>query len=91
MFYIKILETFIFSVLLDKNDYNIFHKNFKPIKIMVILILFGNVFFSMYLMNTLFKVHQRIEEICPNIYDEATEKKLQKALGDDEEEANKKE
>lgn len=88
MFYIKLLETFIFSVLLDKNEYNIFHKNFKPIKIIVILILFGNVFFSVYLMNTLFKVHQRIEVLCPVIYDEATEKKLQKALGN-EEEANK--
>lgn len=90
MFYVKILETFIFSVLLDKSEYNIFHKNFKPIKIMVILILFGNVGFSVYLMNTLFKVHQRIEAMCPIIYDEATDEKLQKALGD-EEEANKKE
>ena len=85
MFYFKILETFIFSVLLDKSEYNIFHKNFKPIKTLVILILFGNLFFSVYLMNTLFKVHQRIELICPVIYDEVTEEKPQRALGADEE------
>lgn len=69
MTYLKLLETFVLGVLMDKNEYNFFHKNFRPIKLLVILLLSGNVIFTGYLLTKFNRVHQVIVEHCPAVFE----------------------
>lgn len=70
MGYIKILEVFILNVLFNKNEYNIFHKNFKPVKVIAILLLVCNVFFTFYLVDVIIKINKNVHEICPDMFKE---------------------
>lgn len=70
MGYIKILEVFVLNILFSKNEYNVFHKNFKPVKVLVILFLVGNLFFSIYLINVIMKINSNVHEICPDVFKE---------------------
>lgn len=65
--YLKLLETFVLTVLMDKNEYNFFHKDFRPIKLLIILALSANVFFTFYLVSKLSRVHDVIAQHCPAI------------------------
>lgn len=67
MEYITALQMFIVSVLFDKNDYNFKHKNFKPLKVLVVFALLGNLWFTVYLLNTIHRIQQRVEKECPGL------------------------
>lgn len=69
MTYLKLLETFVLGVLMDKNEYNFFHKNFRPIKLLVILLLSGNVMFTIYLLGKFNRVHEVIVAHCPAVFE----------------------
>ena len=69
MTYLKLLETFVLSVLMDKTEYNFFHKNFRPVKLIIILALVGNVVFTGYLLTKFNRVHAIIMTNCPAIFD----------------------
>lgn len=74
MAYLKLLEVFVLSVLMDKTEYNFFHKNFKPLRVIAISILVGNLFFTFYLVSVLNKTHQLLEQSCPQIFEIAKAK-----------------
>jgi hypothetical protein len=65
--YFKLLELFILKTLFRKGEYNITSKEFNPIKFFTILLLTLNVFFTIYLMTQLSKVHDIITKECPQI------------------------
>lgn len=67
MYYFKILKVFIFGILLEKEEYNIFSKKFKPLKVLVIFFLWLNVIFSIYLFKTLVSVRALIDKECPQV------------------------
>lgn len=67
MYYFKILEVFIFGILMDKNEYNIFSRSFKPLKVTVIIALWLNVVFSIYEFRALVNVRAKIEANCPDL------------------------
>lgn len=71
--YFKILEAFILKTLFNKGEYNITSKEFNPIKFFTIILLVANVFFTGYLMVQLNKVHDVIQERCPQIFTEKKE------------------
>lgn len=73
MTYLKLLETFVLGVLMDKNEYNFFHKNFRPIKLLVILLLSGNVMFTVYLLGKFNRLHQVIVAHCPAVFETPTQ------------------
>lgn len=72
MSYFRLLEMFVLTVLMDKNEYNFFHKNFRPVKLMVVLILSANVVFTGYLLNKLTRVHDVILDQCPTVFEKKT-------------------
>lgn len=67
--YLKLLETFVLGVLMDKTEYNFFHKNFRPVKLLVILLLTGNVAFTVYLLAKFNRVHEVIVAQCPSVFE----------------------
>lgn len=67
MYYFKILEVFILGVLMDKDEYNIFSKSFKPVKVVMVTLLWLNVIFSIYMVRTLIHVRAKIEAECAHI------------------------
>lgn len=62
--YVKILLSFILTIVMDKNDYNFFHKNFKPVRVVIIMALALNVPFSLYLMDVLHDTTKQMEKYC---------------------------
>lgn len=80
--YLKILETFVLTVLMDKTEYNFFHKNFRPIRLFTILILVGNVIFTVYLLSKIDRVHKVIVTKCPAVFERAAKPAV--ALADSE-------
>lgn len=70
--YLKILETFVLSVLMDKTEYNFFHKNFRPVKLLVILFLVSNLGFTVYLLTKLNRVYVVVAEHCPTVFESKT-------------------
>lgn len=70
MTYLKLLETFVLSVLMDKSEYNFFHKNFRPVKLLVIMVLSGNVIFTGYLLSKFNRVHEVIAQRCPVVFED---------------------
>ena len=74
MSYFKLLEIFVLSVLFDKSDYNFRDKRFKPMKILVVGILTGNVAFTVYLLQVLTDMHDKVALSCPDVLTEAERK-----------------
>lgn len=62
--YVKILLSFILTIVMEKNDYNFFHKNFKPIRVVIITALVLNVPFTWYLMDVLHDTGVKMEKMC---------------------------
>ena len=62
--YVKILLSFILSIVMDKNDYNFFHKNFKPLRVISIMLLVLNVPFTWYLLDVLHDNAKQMEKYC---------------------------
>lgn len=74
MAYFKLLETFVLSVLFDKSDYNFRDKRFKPLKILVVIMLTSNVIFTVYLLQVLTDMHDKVALSCPAVLTEAERK-----------------
>lgn len=62
--YVKILLSFILTIVMDKNDYNFFHINFKPVRVVIITALALNVPFTWYLLNVLHDTGVHMEKSC---------------------------
>jgi len=65
--YFRLLEIFILRTLFAKDEYNFTSKAFNPIKLFIILILVGNLIFTIYLLNRLHTIHHIIYERCPEL------------------------
>jgi hypothetical protein len=67
--YFKLLEIFILRTLFSRGEYNITSKNFNPIKFFTILILIGNVFFTVYLITKILDLHDKLTAECPSVFE----------------------
>ena len=76
MEYFTALQIFITSVLFNKSEFNFKSKNFNPVKIVIVIALIMNLWFTIYLLMTLNKVHDRIQIMCPFMFSEAAEHNL---------------
>ena len=84
MAYLKILEVFVLSILMDKTEYNFGHKNFKPIKLVTIVLLFANLIFTVYLLVVLNRTYLVIEKECPVVFEKIAKKKVKEVKVDKE-------
>lgn len=66
--YLKILQVFVLSILFQKDELNFKSKSFKPVKILLVMLAAANVSLSVYLVKTLYRVHNVIVAECPQIY-----------------------
>jgi uncharacterized protein YacL len=76
MEYFTALQIFITSILFNKSEFNFKSKNFNPVKIVIIIALLINLWFTLYLLNTLNRVHNKIEQVCPQIFIKEQENNL---------------
>lgn len=74
--YVKILLSFILSIVMDKNDYNFFHKNFKPLRVISIMLLVLNVPFTWYLLDVLHDNAKKMEKYCQAVPQTQKEAKI---------------
>lgn len=72
--YFKLLEMFILRTIFNKDEYIFTSKNFNPIKFFIVLILFSNIFFTIYLLNQLHELYNIIQKTCPQILEVKKEK-----------------
>lgn len=65
----------------SKGEYNFSSKEFNPLKFFIIIILFSNLIFTIYLLKHFIRLHDIIEVSCPQILEikkETKEKKEEK-------------
>lgn len=67
MGYFKILESFLLATLFSKNEYNANSKEFKPLKILVTIILVLNLFLTVYMFIHLSEVYVKVAKTCPAV------------------------
>lgn len=65
--YTKMLFSFILTIVMDKNDYNFFHKNFKPVRVIIIFALVLNVPFTWYLLDVVYDNAKQMEKYCQTV------------------------
>lgn len=73
--YFKLLEIFILRTIFSNEEYNITSKNFNPIKFFTILLLIGNVFFTIFLLNQVSKLYDKVNKECPSVLIESKSEK----------------
>ena len=69
MEFVIALQAFIASVLFKKDDYNFSKKTFNPVKVLINMLILGNVWFTGYLIVTLYHVQRVVESSCPAVID----------------------
>lgn len=65
--FIKILEKFILPLLFSKDEYNFKSNKFNPLRLIIIVILVANMFFTGYILNKLAKIYDLIQKECPAV------------------------
>lgn len=73
--YLRILEVFVLSVLFQKDELNFRHKNFKPMRVLFLMVITANFMFTGYLVVKMYRVHKVITATCPHIYSNAAVEK----------------
>lgn len=73
--YFRILEVFVLSVMFQKDELNFRHKNFKPLRVLFLMVVGLNFVFSIYVSVKLYHAHTAIVAKCPQIYEEPKAKK----------------
>lgn len=72
MFYLKILEKFLTSVLLSKDEYNIRSKHFNPVRLIVTIGLVLNVGVTVVLLGGYVTIYDELQVRCPAVISELT-------------------
>lgn len=67
MEFVIALQAFIASVLFKKDDCNFTKKTFNPVKVIVNMLVIGNIWFTGYLIVTLNHVQEVVESNCPAV------------------------
>jgi hypothetical protein len=65
--YIKILLSFILSIVMDKNDFNFGHKDFKPMRVVFWTLLAINVPVTIFLLDVIHDSMVKMEKMCPGV------------------------
>lgn len=76
--YLRILEVFVLSVLFQKDELNFRHKNFKPLRVLFLLVVLLNFLFTGFLIKKLYVAHEAIRTTCPYLYSETVKKEKSK-------------
>lgn len=72
--YFKLLELFILRTLFNKDEYKITSKNFNPFRFLIIMILVGNFFFTMFLLYKVSVFYDKVNKECPSVFAQAKKK-----------------
>lgn len=84
LYYLKMFVTFILSIMMDKNDYNFFHKDFKPLRVAGWIISAFVLSYSVYITDAFYSYAAKIREVCPDcnerIKNAKTEKKAARVV-----------
>lgn len=75
--YFKILEVFVLSVLFQKDELNFRHKNFKPLRVLFLMVVALNFVFTGFLIKKLYTAHEAIRDSCPYLYGEVAKSQKQ--------------
>jgi hypothetical protein len=75
MVYFKLLELFVLRLLLNKGEAKPTHKNFNPVKLLIITILLVGTISGIQAFINLNKLYILVEKRCPEILVELKEKK----------------
>lgn len=65
--YLKIVNKFLTGILFSRDEYNVGSKHFNPLRVIVVLILVGNLIFTVYLIRHIVTIHDRLKEVCPSV------------------------
>lgn len=63
--FFKLLEKFILPLLFHKDEYNIKSSKFNPLRLIVVIFLVANLFFTFYLLKKITHIHDLIKKECP--------------------------
>lgn len=66
--YLKILLSFILTIVMDKNDFNFGHHGFKPLRVTVWVVLLLNLGFTFYLLRIIHDNTVLAEKLCPGVF-----------------------
>ena len=69
--YFKLLEVFVLSVMFQKDELNYRHRNFKPLRVLFLMVVAMNFFFTGFLIVKLYTAHEVITKVCPQLYEQA--------------------
>lgn len=75
MLYLRVLERFLTSVLLSKDEYNISSKHFNPLRLLVTTFLVMNVGLTIFLMSNMVTVYDVLDTTCPGVIDKIKNEK----------------
>lgn len=67
LLYLKLLEAFLLNSLMKREEYTINHKNFNPLKILLVFTLIINLAFTFHLYVKLSNSYNVIHMVCPNL------------------------
>lgn len=67
LLYLKLLEAFLLNSLMKREEYTINHKNFNPLKILLVFTLIINLAFTFHLYVQLSNSYNVIRMVCPNL------------------------
>lgn len=70
MFYFKLLQTFLFSILLNKNDYDFNSSKFNPIRVATILIIVIYIGLTLMIFKKSNDSYVKSKLLCPEMYEE---------------------
>lgn len=75
LFFIRMIFKFIIGSLVTPEEYNPNSKNFKPLKVIILFLLFSISFFSLYMMYNYVRMHDFLKEYYPDAFHEYEEYK----------------
>ena len=78
LYYLKMFVTFILSIMMDKNDYNFFHKDFKPLRVAGWIISAFVLSYSVYITDAFYSYAAKIREVCPDCNERIKKAKTEK-------------
>lgn len=78
LYYLKMFVTFILSIMMVKNDYNFFHKDFKPLRVAGWIISAFVLSYSVYITDAFYSYAAKIREVCPDCNDRIKNAKTEK-------------
>lgn len=80
LFFIRMIFKFIIGSLVTPEEYNPNSRNFKPLKVIILFLLFSVNFFSLYMVYNYVRMHDFLKEYYPDAFQEYQEYKLNRKV-----------